>query len=120
MDEEIRRLRADARRLAQGKPPSQVRYPDAFRRAAVVVARMRQGQGGGSVARLARELGVSEPTLTKWLRPPALPVLRPVAVTTTPRSERSVVTRPVLITPNGVRVKRLDRDTLVAVLQALG
>ena len=29
-------------------------------------------------------------------------------------------TRPVLITPKGVRVRGLDRDTLVAVLQALG
>jgi hypothetical protein len=84
MDAETRRLRGEARRLAQGKPPSQVRYPDRFRRAAVTLARLRLGRGG-SVARLARELGVSEPTLTKWLRPPALPVLRPVAVTPAPR-----------------------------------
>jgi hypothetical protein len=80
---------------------------------------MRLGQGG-SVARLARDLDVSEPTLTKWLRPPALPVLRPVAVTPAPAPGRAGVARPVLITPKGVRVKGLDRDTLVAVLQALG
>ena len=119
MDAETRRFRAEALRLAQGKPPSQVRYPDAFRRAAVTLARRCRGQGG-SVAHLARELGVSEPTLTKWLRPPAPPVLRPVAVTPAPGPERRGVARPVLITPNGVRVKGLDGDTLVAVLQALG
>lgn len=33
MDEQLRRLRAEAQRLAQGKPRSQVRYPDTFRRA---------------------------------------------------------------------------------------
>jgi transposase-like protein len=121
MDHEIRRLRAEAQRLAQGKPRSQVRYPDGFRRAAVAVARRRVGPGG-SVTRLAREMGVSEPTLTKWLRPPARPVLRPVAVTTTPAPPPvpRAVANAMLITPHGVRVTGLDRDTLVAVLQALG
>ena len=119
MDEEIRRLRTEAQRLARGKPPSQVRYPDAYRRAAVAVARRRQ-ERGGSVAHLARELGVSEPTLTKWLRPPALPVLRPVAVVAAPTPERSAVARPVLVTPHGVRVEGLDRDGLILVLRALG
>jgi hypothetical protein len=119
MDDEIRRLRAEVQRLSQGRPRSQVRYPDAFRRAALALARRYLGQGG-PVARLARELGVSEPTLTKWLRPPARPMLRPVAIAIAPASPPSTRTRPVLITPKGVRVKGLDRDTLVAVLQALG
>ena len=77
MEHEIRRLRAEAERLAHGKPRSQVRYPSRFRRAAVTLARRRLGQGGG-VAQLARAMGVSEPTLTKWLRPPAGPVGGPV------------------------------------------
>jgi hypothetical protein len=119
MDAELRRLRAEAQRLARGKPPSQVRYPDGFRRAAVALARLRL-RPGGSVTRLARELGVSEPTLTKWLRPPAPPVLRPVVVTPTPPPERPAGPGPVLTTANGVRVTGLDRDALVAVLQALG
>ena len=118
MDEEIRRLRTEAQRLARGKPPSQVRYPDASRRAAVAIARRRQ-ERRGAVAHLARELGVSEPTLTKWLRPPALPVLRPVAVAAAPTPERSAVARPVLVTPRGFRVEGLDRAGLVAVLRAL-
>jgi transposase-like protein len=119
MDEEIRRLRARAQRLAHGKAGSQVRYPPAFRRAAIALARMRVREGG-SVARLAQEVGVSIPTLTKWLRPTAVSVLRPVAVTSALPPERRAVASAVLITPKGVRVEGLDRDTLVAVLHALG
>jgi transposase len=118
MDTRIRRLRAEAERLARGKLPSQVRYPDAFRRAAVVVAR-RHLAPGGSVTRLAGELGVSEPTLTKWLRPVAPPVLRPVAVTPPPPPTPPAGTGPTLTTPNGVRVTGLDCDGLIAVLRAL-
>ncbi len=46
MNNEIRQLRADARQLAQGKFPSQVQYPDRFRRATVTRARWRLGEGG--------------------------------------------------------------------------
>jgi hypothetical protein len=119
MDDEIRRLRGEAQRLAHGKVPSQVRYPDTFRRAAVALARTRRGQGA-SIARVAQEIGVSVPTLTKWLPSTSPPVLRPVAVTATLPAARSGSGKPVLITPNGIRVKGLDRDTLVAVLQTLG
>ena len=119
MDAEIRRLRAEAQRLARGKHPGQVRYPDTFRRATVAAARMRLAQGG-AVVQVARAVGVSEPTLAKWLRPAAHPVLRPVTLTATPIPLRRSSPSPVVITPNGVRVKHLDRDTLVAVLQALG
>jgi hypothetical protein len=118
MDEEIRRLRADARRLAQGRPRSQVRYPDTFRQAAVTLARRRQRRGA-SVTGLARQIGVSEPTLTKWLRPPPGAGLRPVAVTLAPLPEPHAGASPVVITPNGVRVEGLDRDAVIAVLRAL-
>jgi hypothetical protein len=116
MSDEIRRLRGEAQRLAHGKHPSQVRYPEPFRRAAIATARSRLAQGG-SVAAVARALGVSEPTLAKWLRPAALPVLRPVALTPAPLPPPG---RPVMLTPNGVRVKGLDQATLIAVLRALG
>jgi hypothetical protein len=119
MDEEIQRLRAEVRRLAHGKARSQVRYPVAFRRAAIALARTRLRRGG-SVAGLAQELGVSIPTLTKWLRPMALPVLRPVAVMAAPAPHSPAGARPVLITPRGLRIEGLDRDMLVAVLQTLG
>jgi transposase-like protein len=119
MDEEIRRLRAEVRRLAQGKPPNQVRYPDEFRRAALRLARRGQ-QHGRSVARLARAIGVSEPTLTKWLRPPAGAGLRPVTVVAAPPLQDAAISRAVLVTRQGLRVEGLDRDTLIPVLRALG
>lgn len=117
MNDAIRRLRVEAQRLARGKHPSQIRYPEPFRRAAVATARSRLAQSG-SVAHVARALGVSEPTLTKWLRLAALPMLRPVTLTPAPLAP--LPCRPVVITPNGVRVKGLDQATLVAVLRALG
>jgi hypothetical protein len=120
MDEAIRQLRGEARRLAQGKPPSQVRYPEEFRRAAVHLAERGQ-QHGRSVVGLARAIGVSEPTLTKWLRPPAGAGLRPVAVLAAPPTEDAGAgPRPVLLTRQGLRVEGLDRDTLIAILRALG
>jgi hypothetical protein len=118
MDREIRRLRAQVQRLAQGKPRSQVRYPEPFRRAVVKLARQRRGQGP-SVTDLAQALGVSEPTLAKWLRPTTPPRLRPVALVSAPAPVLAAAAHPVLITPSGVRVEHLDRETLVAVLQAL-
>ena len=119
MNEAIRQLRAEARRLAQGKPPSQVRYPDEFRRTAVLLAGRGRKQGR-SVARLARAVGVSEPTLTKWLRLPAGAGLRPVTVLAAPAPESAAGSRAVLITRQGLRVEGLDRDTLIAILRALG
>jgi transposase-like protein len=116
MDDEVSRLRAEARRLARGKPPSQVRYPEGFRRAAVQLARRRLGPSL-SVARLARGLGVSEPTLTKWLRPRT--GLRPVAVVAAAPPAATAVSGAVLVTPQGLRVEGLDRDTLIAVLRVL-
>ena len=118
MDEATRRLRAAAQRLAQGKARSQVRYPAAFRRAAATLAERRQ-ERGGSLRGLAQDIGVSEPTLMKWLRPAPVPGLRPVAVTVTSRPEAPADASPVLITRTGVRVEGLDRDTLIVVLRAL-
>lgn len=120
MNEAIQQLRVEARRLAQGKPASQVRYPDGFRRTAVRLARLGR-KHGRSVGWLARAVGVSEPTLTKWLRPPTGAGLRPVAVLAAPPPESAaVINRAVLITRQGLRVEGLDRDTLIAVLRALG
>jgi hypothetical protein len=74
---------------------------------------------GHRVDRIAEGLGVTTPTLARWLQRPHAPVLRPVAVIAPP------VTAPpswsiVLVTPHGVRVEGLDREGLVAVLRALG
>jgi transposase-like protein len=118
MDDEVSRLRAEARRLAHGKPRSQIRYPEGFRRAAVHLARRRLGPSL-SVARLARGLGVSEPTLTKWLHPRTGAGLRPVAVVAAAPPAGTAVSGAVLVTPHGLRVEGLDRDTLIAILRAL-
>ncbi len=121
MDERIRRLRTEAHHLARGKVPRAVRYPAAFRAAAVALAGPRLGRGG-SIARVARDLGLPTQSLGRWLRrPPAAPgaPLRPVAVT----PEREAAPPPpaglMLLTAQGHRVEGLDRAGLIAVLRAL-
>ena len=121
MDDRIRRLRTEAHRLARGRVPRAVRYPAAFRAAAVALAGPRLARGG-SIARVARDLGLPTQSLGRWLRlPPASPgaALRPVALT----PERELAPPPaaglVLLTAQGHRVEGLDRDGLLAVLRAL-
>lgn len=53
MDDPIRRLRAEARQLTHGKIRTAIRYPAAFRAAAIALARPRVGQGA-SIARSCR------------------------------------------------------------------
>jgi transposase-like protein len=119
MDDRLRRLRAEAHQLARGKVPRAVRYPAAFRAAAVGLAGPRL-ERGGSIARVARDLGLPIQSLGRWVRrpTPAAP-LRPVAVA----PEREVAPPPpaglVLLTSQGHRVEGLDRDGLIAVLRAL-
>jgi transposase-like protein len=119
MDDRIRRLRSEAHQLARGKVPRAIRYPAAFRATAVALAGPRL-ERGGSIARVARDLGLPIQSLGRWVRPamPAAP-LRPVAVT----AEREAAAPPpaglVLLTPQGHRVEGLDRDGLIAVLRAL-
>ena len=116
MESAVRRLRSQVRRLAKGRPSRSVRYPIAVREAAVALGRSRLHQGH-SVHRIAREFGISEPTLAGWLRPRAPGRLRPVVLSPDPEPAR----RPgvVLIAGHGVRVEGLDADTLIAVLRAL-
>ena len=75
MDAWIGRLRSTIRRLARGKHPNAVRYPDAVHETVVTLARTRIGQGQ-SVARVAQAVGISMPTLGTWLERPR-PGLRP-------------------------------------------
>ncbi len=66
--------------------------------------------------RVAGALGLPARSLTRWLQQSAPPVLRPVTV----RPDPGPAAGPVLLTPQGVRVEGLDRDTLIAVLRVLG
>ena len=115
MNEAIRRLRSDARQLTRGKVPTAIRYPAPFRAAATMLTRTQLDQGA-SVHRVAGALGLPARTLTRWLQQSAPPVLRPVTV----RPDPMPTAGPVLVTPHGVRVEGLDRDTLITVLRVLG
>jgi transposase-like protein len=118
MDDRLRRLRAEAHQLARGKVPRAVRYPVAFRAAAVALAGPRL-ERGGSIARVARDLGLPIQSLGRWVRRPTAAPLRPVAVA----PDREVAPPPpgglVLLTSQGHRVEGLDRDGLIVVLRAL-
>lgn len=118
IDAAIRRLRSEARQLTRGKEPTGIRYPDRFRAAVVTVARTRRATGH-SVTLLAKVLGVSTATLTRWVERPARPRLRPVTIEPAPRPEPERLSSAVLVTPHGVRVEGLDHAGLVAVLRAL-
>jgi hypothetical protein len=74
---------------------------------------------GRVLADLAPELGVATPTLQHWLARSATPRLRPVTIESAALRAESHPARPVLITPQGVRVEGLDADVLIAVLRAL-
>ncbi len=115
MNEAIRRLRSEARQLTRGKVSTAIRYPAPFRAEVVAVTRT-QVEHGASVHRVAGALGLPARSLTRWLQQSAPPVLRPVTVRPDPVPAAGLV----LLTPQGVRVEGLDRDTLIAVLRMLG
>jgi transposase-like protein len=127
MLDRVRRLRTQARQVFNPEVPTATRYPQELRAAMLALARQRRATGV-AVTRIARELGVRPRTLSLWLRRrgPAAgrelagrPLVRRVALTTETPAERAA-SSPVLITPHGLRVEGLDRDTLVTVLRALG
>ena len=119
MNDAIRQLRSEARQLARAKLPTAIRYPVTFRAAVAAVTRTQLDQGA-SMNRVAGALGVPVQSLTRWLQQNAPPGLRPVTVRPEPAPPAPPAAGPVLVTPQGVRVEGLDRDTLIAVLRMLG
>src|ERR1043165_3856049 len=109
MDVSIRQLRSTIRRCARGKHPNAVRYPAPVREAVVALARTRLGQGQ-SLARVARGVGLSFPTLTTWLAGRAEPVLRPVTLAATSEPVSTPLATIVLVTPEALRVEGLDGE----------
>jgi transposase-like protein len=86
MDDPIRQLRVQARQLAPGKVPTAVRYPAAFRVAALALAQPRLGRCV-AIARVARDLGLPTQCLGRWLRvQPSAASLRRVAVAPEPEA----------------------------------
>jgi transposase-like protein len=67
MNDSLQTLRAEARRLAHGRVPEGIRYPARFRAAAVTLARA-QLRRGDAFDRVAQAVGVTTPTLARWLR----------------------------------------------------
>lgn len=118
MDRAIEQLRRQAPRWGIGRGATGRRYPARFQAAvvAVVQARLRQGE---SLDALADAIGITRPTLARWLRRVSAPVLRPVAVERAPAPVAGESPAIVLTTPQGLRVEGLDGETLVAVLRAL-
>jgi hypothetical protein len=116
MNATIQRLRSQARQLARGRDRRGVRYPAAFRAAAVELVGAGRGRPA-ALARIARELGLPARSLARWVQRPARPVLRPVTIA--PTGPPAPAVRPVLVTAHGVRVDGLDVEALVTVLKAL-
>ncbi len=119
MNEAIRQLRSEARQLTRGKVPKAIRYPIAFRAAVAALTRVQLDQGA-SMNRVARTLGLPAQSLLRWVEQSAPPVLRPVTVRPAAAPPAPPAAGPVLLTPQGLRVEGLDRDTLITVLRILG
>jgi hypothetical protein len=117
MDDRVGKLQLRIRALRRDHAASQVRYPENLRAEIRAVARAGRA-AGRSMTSLARELGVSAPTLIQWVRQPARRPWRPVTVAPPSASEAPPM-RPVLVTPHGFRVEGLDVAGVVAVLQSL-
>lgn len=96
------------------------RYPEMLRRLAVEYGRWTLGVGR-SVEEAAKALGVSPPTLTRWLdqapTSPVSPAMREVTVVdeTIPQPAGELV----VWTPDGFRIEGVERAELAAVLSVL-
>jgi transposase-like protein len=118
MDDHVRAVQKRIRAVQREHPRGQRRYPADLR--AEIVSVVRAGQAAGrSMRRLARALGVSAPTLTTWVHAPSRGALRPVTIAPDAMPALSPPSRPVLVTPHGVRVEGLDVAGVVTVLRAL-
>ncbi len=119
MNDRVAKLQPRVRALHRGHARSQIRYPEDLRAEIIAVARAGR-TAGHSLYRLAREIGVSAPTLMEWLRRPAHGQLRQVAVAPpAPVTTMTSTTKPVVITPHGLRIEGLDLAGLITVLRDL-
>ena len=117
MDDRVAKLRTRVRALHRGHVGSQVRYPEDLRAEITAVTHDARA-AGRSVFSLARELGVSAPTLFEWARPPVRRPWRPV--TLSPQvPETPPPVSPGLVTPHGFHVEGLDVAGVVTVLRNL-
>ena len=118
MPDRIQTLQGRLRAVHRGRAGGRQRYPADLRAEIVTVTRAGRG-AGRSVRSLARDLGVSAPTLTRWLRRPRRGPLRQVMLAPSAMAAEGAPA-PVLVTPHGARVEGLDLAGLVTVLRGLG
>ncbi len=107
MDDRVAKLQPRVRALHRGQAGSQIRYPEDLRAEIIAVARAGR-TAGRSVYRLAREIGVSAPALSEWLRRPTRGHLRQVAVAPATVTTMTSTRNPVVVTPHGFRIEGLD------------
>ena len=118
MDVTIDQFRKEAAKRKRGRRRGSASYPLEMRRFAVDYA-VGAIADGGSVSRAARELGVSEVTLAKWMQAAEADdgpgEFREVVV------ERPEVTAGglVVVTPSGFRVEGLDLTGAAALLRVI-
>lgn len=113
MDARVKRFRTEAARYGVGRVGR--RYPAEMKAIAVALAEER---GAEPLSRVASELGVSEPSLQRWIEQGEPALFRPVAVELD--SGRVPGCGLVLITPQGYRVEGLEAESLAALLRVLG
>lgn len=111
--EELREALAQADRSGLGRP-----YPEALRRAAVEYGRQREQQGA-SVGTVAAELGVSGPSLSRWLRKgqEAESGFRAIELVAAPCG--ATATRVIVHGPRGLRIEGLTVLDVVTLLERL-
>lgn len=114
MDARVKRFREEASRQGVGRAGR--RYPAQMRAMAVALAQERSEE---PLARVAADLGVSSPSLQRWLEQGETARFRPVEV-----EPETVANSPgrglVLMTPRGYRVEGLEAETLSSLLRVLG
>jgi DNA-binding phage protein len=118
MDDRLAKLQLRIRALHHSQAASQIRYPEDLRADIIATARAATA-AGRSISSVARDLGVSAPTLIEWLRRPTPGRLRQVTVGPAPVKTMASRLSPVLVTPHGFRIEGLDLAGLVTVLRDL-
>ena len=113
----VRRLRSRLEALSRGRAPRGVRYPVEIR--AEVVGLAREAHGASIGARvLAKQLGLSLATLTRWGRHAPHQRLRRITIAPVRPTLVAAPSAPVLVTPQGWRVEGLDLPRLSQVVPA--
>jgi transposase-like protein len=116
----IDQFRRESARRKRGRRRGSAAYPVELRRFAVDHADAIIGEGG-SVSGAARELGVSEATLAKWMEAAGTidddaGGFREVVVERQEAAAGAVA----VVTPSGLRVEGLDLAGAIALVRALG